>query len=76
MSAPEVIEKLKEFSHAGKLNQELLLTLLMRRSRQNNAIATMTTASVQEVINKFGENTDNQVKVSGIYLLLYTRFHV
>lgn len=68
MSASEVIAKLAEFSHAAKLNRDLLLALLTRHSRRNNTIATTTTVSVQEVIDKFGENSDTQVKVSGIYL--------
>ena len=66
MSASDVVEKLTEFSQVDELNRDLLLTLLTRRSRRDDAIATMKTVSVQQAIDMFAGNNKAQVKVSEI----------
>ena len=66
MSASDVVEKLTEFSKVDELSRDLLLTILTRRSWRDDAIATMKTVSVQQVIDMFAWNNEAQVKVSEI----------
>ena len=66
MPASDVVEKLTEFSKVDELSRDLLLAILTRRSRRDDAIATMKTVSVQQVIDMFAGNNEAQVKASEI----------